>query len=121
MSIVKKAVKESKDVARLAVDAAKNELIEQLTPSIQAIINAQLRRGVLGEDVDRLRRSEDNTGETEFEEGIDMRKDKFESVAALFPAVNEVSEGADEDMNEADDAGYDDIDEAADEEMDETL
>lgn len=132
MSIAKNAVNESKAVARLAVDAAKNELIEQLTPTIQAIIDGQLRRGALGEDVDRLRRAADGYGETEFEEGKDMKKDKkdkMESVAALFPGVSE--------MAEADDNGYDDttdegleesdgterpgVDEAKDDDMDETL
>lgn len=132
MSIIaKNAVNEAKAVARLAVDAAKNELIEQLTPTIQAIIDGQLRRGALGEDVDRLRRAADGYGETEFEEGKDMKKDKkdkMESVAALFPGVSE--------MAEADDSGYDDtsegleeadgtehpgVDEAKDDEVDETL
>lgn len=107
MSIVNRAVKESKDVARLAVDAAKNELIEQLAPTIKSIIDGQLRRGVLGEDVDRLRRAADGYGETEFEEGKEMSKkdkDKMESVAALFPGVTEVAE-----MDEGDDMGYDDL------------
>ena len=106
MSIVKNAVKESKDVARLAVDAAKNELIEQLTPTIRAIIDSKMRAGVLGEDVDRLRRAHDNDGTTDFEEGKEMsksKKDKMESVSALFPGVNEVIGG--------DDEGYDDLDE----------
>jgi hypothetical protein len=111
MSIAKNAVNESKAVARLAVDAAKNELIEQLTPTIQAIIDGQLRRGALGEDVDRLRRAADGAGETEFEEGKEMKnKDRNESVAALFPGVNEV---ADMDMDEGEDYG------AADEAVDE--
>lgn len=110
MSIAKDAVNQSKAVARLAVDAAKNELIEQLTPTIQAIIDGQLRRGALGEDVDRLRRAADGAGETEFEEGKDMKnKDRNESVAALFPGVNEVAE----DVAEGDDYG------AADEAVDE--
>ena len=67
MSIVNKAVKESKDVARLAVDAAKNELIEQLTPTIQRIIDGQMRAGTLGEDLDRIRRHEDGHDD-DFEE-----------------------------------------------------
>lgn len=106
MSIVNRAVKESKDVARLAVDAAKNELIEQLTPTIQKIIDGQLRAGTLGEDLDRIRRHEDGYGD-DFEEGKDNMKndDKFESVTALFPGVNEVAD----DMEEAaaiDEGGY---------------
>lgn len=123
MSIVKNAVKESKDVARLAVDAAKNELIEQLTPAIQAIIDGQLRRGALGEDVDRLRRAEDGYGETEFEEGKDMKNknDRMESVAALFPGVNEVADDVAEaeEMDEADDVTESDDNDADD--MDETI
>lgn len=119
MSIVNRAVKESKDVARLAVDAAKNELIEQLTPTIQKIIDGQLRAGTLGEDLDRIRRHEDGYGD-DFEEGKDNMKkdDKFESVAALFPGVNEVAddmdEGTDDEVTEAT------VDEAADE-VDEEL
>lgn len=123
MSIVKNAAKESRDVARLAVDAAKNELIEQLTPTIQAIIDGQLRRGALGidaatlknEGINRLRQAADGyDGITDFEEGKDMKnknKDKMESVAALFPGVNEV---ADDMTSEA--GGYDDMDEGLNEE-----
>lgn len=128
MSIAKDAVNESKAVARLAVDAAKNELIEQLTPTIQAIIDGQLRRGALGEDIDRLRRAADGHGETEFEEGKEMKdmKDRNESVAALFPGVNEVADMAD-DYGQADE-GVDDPQDVAseakdaeDDGMDETL
>lgn len=137
MSIAKNAVNESKAVARLAVDAAKNELIEQLTPAIQAIIDGKLRRGALGEDVaalrgegvNRMRQAADGyDGISDFEEGRDMRKDKdekVESVAALFPGVNEMTEGdpdsgseVEEGLDEAEDeAAY----ESKDEEVDETL
>ena len=118
MSIVNRAVKESKDVARLAVDAAKNELIEQLTPTIQKIIDGQLRAGILGEDVEalegvnRMRQAADGYGGiSDFEEGKEMKKDEqYESVAALFPGVNEVAD----DMDEASD-----VTEGSDEEMDE--
>lgn len=121
MSVVKKAVQEAKDVARLSVDAAKNELIEQMNPMIQKIIAEQLRAGTLGEDLDRIRRHEDGYGD-DFEEGKDMAKDgkeKVESISAMFPGVNEVAEdemdeayGADEEMDEA---------AAADDEMDEEI
>ena len=121
MSVVKNAVKESREVARLAVDAAKNELIEQLTPTIQSIIDGQLRRGALGRDiaalqgegVNRVRQGTDGyDGITDFEEGVDMKKDKkdkMESVAALFPGVSEVADVT----TEGDDSGYDDVDEAS--------
>lgn len=116
MSIASRAVKESKDVARLAVDAAKSELIEQLTPAIKAIIDGQLRAGTLGQDVatlegvNRMRQAADYDGISDFEEGKDMakdKKDKVESVSALFPGVNELREGEEE------------MDEGAEEEMDE--
>lgn len=108
MSIVNRAVKESKEVAELAKAAAKNELIEHLTPAIQAIIDSQMRRGALGADVaalkgegvNRMRQADQGyDGITDFEEGMDMKKksdkDKMESVAALFPGVSEVAEGDD--------------------------
>lgn len=121
MSIVNRAVKESKDVARLAVDAAKNELIEQLNPMIQKIIDRNLRAGTLGEDLDRIRRHEDGYGD-DFEEGKDNMKDKFESVAALFPGVNEVADDMDESAIEETEqvAEAEDMEEAKDE-MDEEL
>lgn len=118
MSIVKRAVSESKDVARLAVDAAKNELIEQLAPTIKAIVDGKLRAGTLGQDVaalegvNRMRQAADGyDGISDFEEGKEMgkdKKDKVESVTSLFPGVNEMY-GEEEEM-----------DEAAEEEMDET-
>ena len=124
MSIVNKAVKESKDVARLAVDAAKNELIEQLTPTIQRIIDGQMRAGTLGEDLDRIRRHEDGHGD-DFEEGKDNMKDNMESVSALFPGVNEVADDMDESSIEKSGQTYegdDNMDEAADvEDMDQEL
>lgn len=123
MSIVNRAVKESKDVARLAVDAAKNELIEQLTPTIQKIIDGQMRAGTLGEDLDRIRRHEDGYGD-DFEEGKDNMKkdDKFESVAALFPGVNEVADMEESAIEETEQVAETDesMDEAADE-VDEEL
>ena len=123
MSIVNRAVKESKDVARLAVDAAKNELIEQLNPVVQQIIAKNLRAGTLGEDLDRIRRHEDGYGD-DFEEGKDNMKkdDKFESVAALFPGVNEVAEMDEQAIDETEEVTEtaEPVDEAADE-MDEEL
>ena len=135
MSVVGRAVKDSKEIARLAVDAAKNELVEQLAPAIKSIIERRLRDGVLSEDVERLRGEGVNRmrqaaggydGITDFEEGKDMAKDdeKMESVAALFPAVNEVSG---DEMDEAEvptlGEGEDEMEEAytEGEEMDETI
>lgn len=135
MSIVNKAVSDSRDVARLAVDAAKNELIEQLTPTIQSIIDGQLRRGALGADianlrgegVNRMRQAADGYGGiSDFEEGKEMDKDKMESVASLFPGVNEVADDVAE-AEEVDEGAEDpeqggEVAEGKDEDdMDETL
>lgn len=117
MSVVKKAVQEAKDVARLSVDAAKRELIEQMSPTIQKIINKELRAGTLGEDLDRIRRHEDGYGD-DFEEGKEMGKDTMENISSMFPGVNEVAEEdmeegyeVDEELEESADEDADDIDE----------
>lgn len=138
MSIVKRAVSESKDVARLAVDAAKNELIEQLVPAIRDIVDGQMRRGALDEDVarlsgegvNRMRQAQDYDGITDFEEGVEMKKDKkdkMESVSALFPGVTEVAEADDvQEGDEMETESYDDMAEAEDvaeaaDDVDETI
>lgn len=129
MSIVNRAVKESRDVARLAVDAAKNELIEQLNPMIKQIIDSRMRDGTLGKDVtalegvNRIRQANDGYGGiSDFEEGKDMNNE-FESVSALFPGVNEVADDMDESaVDETEQvAEADDMDEAKCDEMDEEL
>jgi hypothetical protein len=119
MSIASRAVKESKAVADLAVAAAKNELIEQLTPSIQRIVQESMRAGTLGQDISALKGEGVNRmrqaahgydGISDFEEGKDMEKDdkeKVESVSALFPTI---AEEADEAMDE----GFEDMEEGAD-------
>lgn len=119
MSVVKRAVQEAKDVARLSVDAAKNELVDQLSPAIKRIVEEQMRAGTLGEDLDRIRRHEDGYGD-DFEEGKDMgSKQPVESISAMFPGVNEVAE--EEEMDEAYGA-EEEMDEAAEEEeMDEEI
>lgn len=123
MSIVGRAVKDSQEIARLAVDAAKNELVQEVAPAIKKLIEKRLRDGVLSEDVDRLRRAADGHMETEFEEGKDMDKDdeKMESVASLFPGVNEVAEGDGMDeaevptLGESEEEGMDEQTDAVDE------
>lgn len=117
MSIAKRAVKESKGLAELAVSAAQSRIIEQLAPEIKAVVDAAMRSGKLDEDVDRLRRAADGHGETEFEEGKDMADDKLESVAALFPNVNEMADEVDESEDVALE-GADEVDESADNDAD---
>lgn len=126
MSIVGRAVKDSKEIARLAVDAAKNELVEEISPAIKRLIERRLREGTLSDDVDRLRRHADGHMETEFEEGKKMEDEKMESVASLFPGVNEVSENDDvyeaeiPTLGEGEDM-EDDVQEGADAPVDETI
>ncbi len=138
-SVAKRAIRETRDMTRLAVDAAKNELIEELAPAIKEILERKLREGTLAEDVDRLRRAKEGHGETEFEEGAEMKKkDKQdESLDSMFPSISE-GYGEEEDMaegrpakvgaDEMDESGIptlgegeDEMDEAADAEMDEDL
>ena len=121
MSIVGRAVKDSKEIARLAVDAAKNELVEQIAPELKRLIEKRLRDGVLSEDVDRLRRAADGYGETEFEEGKDMGQEdeKLESIAGMFPSVNEVAEEGEMDEAEIPTLGEEEAPEAGN--MDETI
>lgn len=112
-SVAKRAVAEAREVTRLAVNAAKNELIEEMTPALKDLIERRLRAGLLGEDVDRLRRAADGYGETEFEEGKDMAEkkddDMDEGVGALFP---EIAEAADDDVCEGGMPEYGATDEA---------
>lgn len=111
-SVAKRAVAEAREVTRLAVNAAKNELIEEMTPALKDLIERRLRAGLLGEDVDRLRRAADGYGETEFEEGKEMADkkddDMDEGVGALFPAISE----ADDDVCEGGMPEYGATDEA---------
>lgn len=105
MSITKKAVRDAQEVSRLAVDSARNEIIEALTPALRKIVNNRLKGGKLAEDVDRLRRAADGHGETEFEEGKDMAKHNeddldMESLEGMFPNVSEVSEEDGEELEE---------------------
>lgn len=93
-SVAKRAVRETREMTRLAVEAAKNELVEQLAPSIKEILERKLREGTLADDVDRLRRAADGYGETKFEEGSEVKDEdkKDESLGALFPSLSEADE-----------------------------
>lgn len=98
--VVSEAVGDAVALKRLAVDAAKNELIESMAPRIRRLVEQELRGpAARGEDVDRLRRAADGYGETEFEEGkkqggAEMKKDDgaeldMESLGSMFPAISE--------------------------------
>lgn len=100
-TIVRDAVKDAKALKELAVDAAKNQLLEAMAPQVRALVERELKKSLRSEDVDRLRRAKDGHGETEFEEGADrgdqeMPKDDkeldMESLAAMFPGLSEMDD-----------------------------
>jgi len=107
-NIVKEAVADARRVKELAIDAAKQKLVEEMTPSLRNVVEKQLRSSIEQEDVDRLRRAKDGYGETEFEEGIklegdkDMDKEKDdkelekESIEAMFPGIREMGDEEEE-------------------------
>lgn len=102
--IVSKSIAEASSLKELALDAAKKELLEQLTPGIRKMIARELgAQNTLSEDQDRMRRHADGYGETEFEEGTDKMAadDKdldMESIAGMFPSISEAD--GDEDMDD---------------------
>lgn len=115
-NIVNQAIEDVKSLKDAMLESAKKDLIESLTPKMKALIERELRGSVRREDVDRLRRSKDGTGETEFEEGRDKGEcnmsDKdtdmeMESLASFFPSMSEeeempeAAEPADEPMEAA--------------------
>ncbi len=100
--LIQEAVADAQSVADLAVEAAKQKLIEKLAPGIRRMVE-----GRLGEDTDRLRRAKDGYGETEFEEGKkknstgddemaekdkDMQMDVQEMLASMFPGITEMED-----------------------------
>src|SRR5688500_14321905 len=96
MSIARKSVKDAEDITRLAVEAAKREIIDVMARALQRIVDGKLRSGKLAEDIDRLNRARDGHGETEFEEGKDMPKQEddldMESLSGMFPSISEVAD-----------------------------
>jgi hypothetical protein len=106
---VKEAVADAKRVTDLAVEAAKQKLVEEMTPSLKNLVEKQLRTSINSEDIDRLNRARDGRGETEFEEGIklegekSMGKDKDddkelekESLDSMFPGIREMGDDEEE-------------------------
>ncbi len=139
--LAKEAVEDVKSMVDLAIEAAKTEIIESMTPNIKKLLEKKLR-GTAGvkEDTDRLRRAKEGYGETEFEEGknkgekLSMDKDKEmevdESLSSFFAPIAEEEElemeAKEDDMYEAkdddlDEAKDDDLDEAKDEDLDEEV
>jgi hypothetical protein len=130
--IVSKAISESSSIRDLAIDAAKREIMEAVTPGIKRMIDRQLASNTLSEDQDRMNRHRDGYGETAFEEGTDKMADEndldLESIAGMFPQVNEVEEddvteakGEDDEMPACDENDIPTLGEGDDLEMDEEI
>lgn len=97
--IIKEAVKEAQSIKELAVEAAKNQIVESLAPAVRELVSRELRGKIKSEDVDRLRRVADGHGESEFEEGtskgdLKMEKDKKDELdlESMFPGLSETDE-----------------------------
>jgi len=122
-NIVKEAIADAERVRKLATEAAKKRILEELAPGMKRLVEQEIGNAVANEDSDRLRRAADGHGETEFEEGAEcprgeteMDKDELdmESLGAMFPGISETEEET-YDMPEAkdqDDAEMDFADES---------
>jgi hypothetical protein len=101
--LVREAVKDAKALKEAALEAAKNEIVEAMTPGLKRLLEKQLRGSLKKEDTDRIRRGvEDNyPGEshTGFEEGVGEDKPMaeknnkemdLEELSAFFPDLDEV-------------------------------
>lgn len=108
--LVSEAVNDAKALRNAALAAAKNELVESMTPGLKALLEKSIK-GVLAknEDTDRIRRGiqdnwpgESHTGFEEAKEKGDPQMDKvppqddqeldLESLASFFPAMSEMPE-----------------------------
>lgn len=109
--LVSEAVNDAKALKEAALAAAKNELVESMTPGLKALLEKSIK-GVLAknEDTDRIRRGiqdnwpgESHTGFEEAKEKGDPKMDKvppqddgqeldLESLASFFPAMSEMPE-----------------------------
>lgn len=91
--LVKEAVQDAKSLKEAAIEAAKNQLIEGMTPAIRSLVEKSLK-GALGsknEDTDRIRRGvqdkwpgESHTG---FEEAKERGETKMDVADKKAPAV----------------------------------
>ena len=99
---------DAKAISEEAIGVAKQQLVEQLAPAIKNLVGSILKESSEYEDIDRLNRSRDGRGETEFEENVDIKGDnemakekekdlEKESLDAMFPGISEM-EGEEEEM-----------------------
>lgn len=102
-NLIKEAVADAQALREAAFSAAKQKLVEELSPAVKNLVEKALRKS---EDVDRLQRAADGYGETEFEESAGdktMAKEKElekESLASMFPGISEMAD-EEEAMEEA--------------------
>lgn len=102
--LVKEAIGDAKSLRELAVEAAKKELIESMTPDLKALVEKNIKKALRSEDTDRLRRGiqdkwpgESHTGFEESkqkgEENMGGKKGEMEldqeSLAGFFPQLSE--------------------------------
>lgn len=105
--LVADAVKDAESMKKAVVDAAKNELIEALTPGLKRLLEQSMGKGLGAEGVNRMRRGvQDNwPGESHsnFEESADKGEDPMddtkkepeldlESLIGMFPQLAEMGD-----------------------------
>jgi len=107
--LVKEAVKDAKALKAAALEAAKNEIVEQMAPGVKALLEKQIRSALAGESVDRVndqgadyyspasrekeKRYEEgkDKGEKDMAEAKDDKEKELdlESLAGFFPQLSE--------------------------------
>lgn len=113
--LVKEAVKDAKALKAAALEAAKNEIVEQMAPGVKALLEKQIRSALSGESVDRVndqgadyydpsKREKEkkyqegkNMGDKDMAEAKDDKEKELdlESLAGFFPQLSE-TEGAED-------------------------
>jgi hypothetical protein len=107
--LVKEAVKDAKALKAAALEAAKNEIVEQMAPGVKALLEKQIRSALAGESVDRVNDQGadyyapgSREKNKQYQEGKDKGEDQMadekddkekeldlESLAGFFPQLSE--------------------------------
>lgn len=117
--LITESVEDAQSLKELALDAAKNQLIESMTPQLRKFVDSQLRQTLKNEDVDRLRRGVQDNAAGESHTGFEESKDKkgkgeyamgdkkddgqeldLESLGSFFPSLGEAEETEGDDLGE---------------------
>lgn len=113
--MIKRALEDSRDITRLAIDAAQRELIERLNPTISSLVEQNLKDNSLGREIDGIL-GEDLSGA---EIANRQTKDVVESVSSLFPhQIKEDITKMDDEEDQMDENVEEPVEEAACEEND---